>query len=132
MKTKPRLTIIEILLLASLAGVIGAVAWSQYQSLSAMHRDQDRKTAINAMHHNLEEIALPTLKGYPRTLQAQQLSAMNERLLKDPNGNRVGEADSDYRYEPTNCNGSNVCRDYTLRASLELESDYIKTSPQKN
>lgn len=128
MKTARRFTAIELVLLSILLALIGALGWTQYQSLSAMHRDQDRKTAINAMHYNLQEVVQPTLKGYPRTLSASQLTAMNEKLLKDPNGIRVGLPDSDYRYEPTGCNGGDLCRGYTLRASLELEGDFVRTT----
>lgn len=126
MKASQGFTAIELLVALALLGIVAAIGWSQYMSLSAMHRDQDRKIAINAIHYNLEEVALPTLKGYPRTLKESQLKAMDPSLLKDPRGIKVGSSKSDYRYEPTGCNGGDICSGYTLRADLELESDFVK------
>ncbi|HMR72547.1 MAG TPA: type II secretion system protein [Candidatus Saccharibacteria bacterium] len=115
--------IITILVLAS-AGVIFLV---QKNNLSAGHRDTQRKTAINAIYYNLEEIVYPKLGGYPATLDAKQLKAMDSELLKDPNGTAIGESGSDYSYEPSSCNGD-ICEHYVLRASLEREAAFERKS----
>ncbi len=128
MKTSQGFTIVEFLVAIVLLAVVGGIGLSQYGSLKSMHRDQSRKVAINAMHHNLKEVVFPTLKAYPRVLSAAQLKAMDKDLLKDPTGKMIGTKDSDYRYEPTGCNGGDLCEDYTLRANLELETDFVKSS----
>lgn len=128
MKASQGFTVVELLVALTCIAAVGAVAWGQYQALGAIHRDQDRKVAINAMHYNLEEVVQPTLGGYPRILQSAQLGAIEPGLLKDPHGVLVGNKKSDYRYEPTGCNGGDICEGYTLRADLEHESDFIKTN----
>lgn len=108
----------------------GAIFYVFTAGLQASHRDTDRKTAINAIYYNLVEVVKPTLRGYPRVLSAEQLKAMDSALLTDPRGKKIGTRDSDYRYEPTECNGGDVCQRFTLRASLERENDFLKRSPQ--
>lgn len=131
MKTSSGFTVVELLVLVIFLTVLGTVVFDRYQSIQMVHRDKDRKIAINAMYYNLEEVVWPETNGYPRTLRATQLRAMNKSLLVDPQGKIVGESDSDYRYEPTNCNGGDVCGGYTLRSNLELEADFIKTSARR-
>lgn len=128
MKTSHGFTAIELLVTITLLGLVGGVAFDLRGSLDAMHRDRDRKVAINAMHHNLQEVAGPRLGGYPRVLSGRNLTAMNPGLLKDPGGAVVGKTESDYRYEPTGCNGGDVCNGYVLRADLEREVDFVKSS----
>lgn len=129
MKTSSGFTVVEILVLFLFLSVLGAVIYDRYQVLETIHRDKDRKVAINAMYYNLEEVVRPSLNGYPRVLTANTLKAMDKALFLDPSGIRVDDPLSDYRYEPTGCNGGDVCRGYTLRADLERENDFVRTSP---
>ncbi len=128
MKASSGFTVVELLVAIAFLGVVGTLLFQQQQDLRIIHRDQDRKTAINAIYYNLEEVVKPTLGGYPRTLSAVQLKAMDKALLKDPAGVSIGEPTSQYRYEPTGCNGGDICAGYTLRADLEREADFIKTN----
>ncbi len=128
MRSAHGFTIIEMLVTVVLLGMVGAIGFERYLTVQAIHRDQDRKIAVNAMHYNLEEIVKPTLGGYPRALTAAQLKAMDKRLLNDPQGIAVGKSNSDYRYEPTGCNGGDICSSYNLRADLENEADFVKTN----
>lgn len=130
MNTSSGFTVVEVTALIVFLGVVGAVGYDRYQAIQTVHRDHDRKVAINAIYHNLEEIVKPALGGYPRTLQASQLKAMDKELLVDPEGVPVGNQNSDYRYEPTGCNGGDICSGYTLRAELENEGDYVKSPIQ--
>lgn len=132
MKTSHGFTVIELLVIFALIGLVGGVAFDLRGSLVAMHRDRDRKVAINAMHHNLQEVAKPRLGGYPRVLSARNMTAMNPALLEDPKGVAVGKTESDYRYEPTGCNGGDICSGYLLRADLEREVDFVKSSSKQN
>ena len=126
MKTSSGFTVVELLVSIVFLGVIGTLLFQQQQAVRIIHRDQDRKVAINAIHYNLEEVVKPGIGGYPRVLSAAQLKAMDKALLKDPFGVLIGEPTSDHRYQPTGCNGSDVCSGYTLRADLEREADFIK------
>ena len=128
MKTSSGFTVVELLVAIAFFGIIATLLFQQQQSMRTIHRDQDRKVAINAIYYNLEEVVRPTLGGYPRTLSAAQLKAMDKSLLRDPSGILIGEPNSEYRYEPTGCNGGDVCAGYTLRADLERESDFVKTN----
>lgn len=128
MKTSSGFTVVELLMAVLFLGILLTVGFDRYQAVQTVHRDQDRKIAINAIYSNLEEVVKPSLNGYPRILNAAQLTAMDKKLLIDPKGARIGDARSDYRYEPTGCSGGDICRAFTLRANLEKEADYIKTS----
>lgn len=121
-------TVIEFLVVVILVGIIGSIGLSLNQQHEAMHRDRSRKVAINAIDADLREVVRPKLGGYPRTLDTTTLAAISGSLLTDPEGHKIGTASSDYRYEPTGCNGSDLCSGYTLRAQLEDEADFVKTA----
>lgn len=120
-------TVLELIVAIVVLVGTGIIFVLQKNDLSAQHRDLERKTAINAIYYNLEEIVYPGLKGYPAQLEASQLKAMDSALLKDPAGIKLGEAGSDYAYEPSSCSGT-VCAHYTLRANLEREAAFERRS----
>lgn len=126
MKTDRGFTVVETLVTIIFLGVVSTVGYALFEAIRMTHRDQDRKVAINTIHANLEEVVKPKLKGYPRVLSAAQLTAMDKELLNDPDGVIIGAQGSDYRYEPTRCNGGDVCGGYTLSADLEREADFVK------
>jgi len=121
-------TVVEVLAFFLLLSVVGLIFLSQKNALDAIHRDRDRKTAINEIYYNLQEVAYPALKGYPSTLSVKQLSTLDRSFLTDPAGHKIGSKDSDYRYEPTGCNGGTLCTGFTLRTELEREADFVKSS----
>lgn len=120
-------TVLELIIAIVLLVVAGTVFYIQKRDLQVASRDSQRKTAINAMYYNLEDIYAPAHQSYPAALQADNLRGMDPELLKDPSGIAVGQYGSNYRYEPKDCQG-NVCKSYTLTADLEQEADYVKTS----
>lgn len=128
MKTSSGFTVVELLMTIVFLGVTGTVFFQQYQAVQTVHRDRDRKIAINSIHYNLQEVVKTKLGGYPRTLSAAGLTAMDKNLLKDPQGITIGSSKSDYRYEPTGCSGGDICSGYVLRADLEREIDFVKSS----
>lgn len=128
MKNVAGFTVTETLVSVIFAGVVATTGYTIYEALQMTHRDQERKTAINAIHYNLEEVVRPKLGAYPRTLSTVQLTAMDESLLKDPAGITAGQTGSDYRYEATGCNGTDRCSGYQLRADLERETDFTKSA----
>lgn len=131
MNTSFKFSTVELISLFLLLGFLAIVGYDRFDAIQSVHRDQDRKIAINTIKHNLEEVVKPKIGGYPRVLSAAQLSAMDKSLLTDPRGNVLGTRNSDYRYQPTGCNGSDICSSYKLVADLEKEADYVK-SPNKS
>jgi hypothetical protein len=99
----------------------------QKSDIAATHRDDQRKTAINAMYYSLEEVYYEKNKSYPVDLTDKTLTALDPALFTDPNGKKIGDKDSNYRYEGVDCTNDS-CRSYTLRADLEKEADFVKTN----
>lgn len=127
MRKQAGFTAIELIVVIIILISAGVIFLVQKNELAAEHRDSTRKIAINAIYYNLEEVVYPALKGYPATLDTKQLKAMDSELLTDPNGIMINEGGSDYTYEPSSCNGD-VCQHYVLRATLEKEAEFTKSS----
>lgn len=120
-------TVIELLVVTVVFIVLGLVFWNQYNDVQAIRRDDQRRSAINAMYYNLEDIFYATNKYYPKTIDETKLTAMDKANFTDPDGHKLGTAESTYRYLPTNCTGEK-CTGYTLRTTLEKEADFIKSN----
>lgn len=120
-------TVLELVTAIVVLIAAGSIFLVQKNDIAATHRDTERKIAINAIYYNLEEVVFPTLHGYPTKLDAKQLKAMDPDLLNDSNGIAINEADSQYRYEPSSCDGD-ICQHYKLHATQEKEAEYVKSS----
>jgi type II secretory pathway pseudopilin PulG len=120
-------TVIEVIVVVLFLGVVTALLLMQRNNLDAAQRDNTRKTAINAMYFNLEEVFYEKNNFYPVEITSKKLPAMDPALLTDPNGVKIGEADSNYRYEGLGCN-NDKCQGYRLTADLEKEAVYEKTN----
>lgn len=120
-------TIIELVVAIVVLGTLAILLFMQKNTLDQAVRDDKRKVAINAMYYNLEKVYFPTNKSYPDHINSGVLKAMDPALFTDPNGLKLGESLSDYRYEPTGC-ADGKCEGFTLRADLEREADFIKTN----
>lgn len=120
-------TVVELLVAVTLLIAAGILVLQQKSQIEKVDRDRERKTALNAMYYSLEEVYYPVNQSYPAKISKDNLKSMDPSLLKDPDGIMLGEQGADYHYNPTQCDG-NVCRGYTLRATLENEADYIKKS----
>ena len=118
-------TVIELLVAIVLLAIIGTVLFIQKSQYESMDRNEERRTAINAMYYNLEDVFYLKNQYYPKSIDNKNLTAMDSALLKDPNGVQVGTTGSDYRYDPVDCE-NDKCKGYTLRATLENEEDFIK------
>ncbi len=123
-------TVLELIIVVVFLLAIGTVFFIQHRDLEVGRRDSERKTAINAMYYNLEDVFYPAQKAYPEKLTADQLKGLDPALLKDPEGVMIGEQNSNYRYEAKDCNNG-LCKSYELRADLENEIDFVKTSRNK-
>lgn len=125
MKKQQGFTIVELIVAIVVVMVAGTIFLIQKQDLEVSARDQQRRTAINAMHYSLEEVYFKKNNFYPQTLDEKNLPSVDPALFSDPRGSKIGNKNSDYRYEPLDCDGSK-CKGYIVRANLENEEDYVK------
>jgi len=127
MRKQSGFTVLELIIAMVLLVLAGTVFYIQERDLEVAKLDSDRKTAINAIYYNLEDIFYAANKFYPEVLTDDQLKGLDPNLLKDPAGLAVGEYGSNYRYEPKDCIDQK-CKSYTITADLEHEADYSKAS----
>ena len=131
MKSSRGFTVIELVIVVGLLLVASVVFFVQKNQVEIAARDEARKTSINAMYYSLEEVYFKQNQSYPRTINAEILPSVDPNLLKDPNGVKIGEGASNFRYEPLNCTNDS-CKGYSLRTTLENEDDFIKTNRTTN
>lgn len=125
MKTKHGFTILELIIVAAFASLLLIFFFIQKSDLDAAARDEQRKTAINAMYYALEESFYKENGYYPETISEENITVIDPALWTDPLGFKLGDALSSYVYEPANCS-QNRCKEYTLKATLEKSDDYVK------
>jgi hypothetical protein len=125
MKRKSGFTILEISIVAFFATLLVILFFVQKSNIDAMERDEDRKTAINAMYYALEEGYYPSHGYYPESISEDNLKMIDPALWTDPLGYNLGTELSSYFYEPADC-VEGKCKEYTLKAVLEKEDIYIK------
>lgn len=141
MNRRSGFTVIELLFIVVLLGAASVLFFIQKNNIEVTARDNQRKTAINAMYYGLEEIYYKQHQSYPRTLTPSTLPFIDPNLLTDPQGVTLGQTtvkiddteypvESNYRYEGLNCSNDN-CKGYTLRSTLENEADFVKTNRNK-
>lgn len=123
-------TIIELFFIILLVGAASVLFFLQKNNLEVANRDEVRKTSINAMYYSLEEVFYKTNGYYPQTIDEKVLPSVEPELFTDPEGVKIGESDSEYRYETANCENDH-CKSYTLRTTLENEADFVKKSRNK-
>ncbi|HSE61346.1 MAG TPA: type II secretion system protein [Candidatus Saccharimonadales bacterium] len=129
--TKQRgFTVLELIIAIVFLLIAGTIFYVQKRDLEVAKRDSDRKTAINQLYYNLEDVYYPANKTYPEKLTADGLKGVDPQILKDPRGITVGDYGSDYRYEPKDCKDGK-CKSYILTANLEAEADFTKNSRNK-
>jgi len=127
MKSSRGFTVIELVIVVAFFAAASVLFFVQKNHVEVAARDDASKTAINAMYYSLEEVYYKQHNAYPRTINSEILPSVDPNLFKDPNGVKIGESGSNYRYEGLNCNGD-TCKSYTLRADLEAEGDFVKSS----
>ena len=118
-------TIIELSVVIAFAALLVVLFFIQKINTDAMHRDEQRKEAINAMYYALEEGFFAQNGFYPEEISEKNLTVMDPQLFTDPDGLNLGVEGSSYSYEPADCENAK-CKEYTLRAVLEKEDSYIK------
>ena len=120
-------TVLELIIAIVFVLAAGTNFYVQKRDLEVQARDSDRKTAINAIYYNLEDVYYAANHAYPQKLTADQLPGLDPSILKDPEGVMIGEQNSDYTYSPKDC-ADGKCKSYSITANLEHEADYTKTS----
>lgn len=126
-KTSRGFTVIELLLIIVVTALASVLFFIQKNNIEVVARDNQRKTAINAMYYSLEEVFYTSNNFYPQLINKTNLPSVAPELFADPFDVTIGDGASDYRYEATNCIDTK-CKGYTLRSSLENEADFIKES----
>lgn len=127
-QTKQRgFTVLELIIAIVFVLIAGTVFYVQKRDLEVQARDAERKTAVNAIYYNLEDVYYAANKSYPEKLTPEALKGLDPGSLKDPEGVTIGEQNSDYSYHPKDCMDGR-CKSYSLRADLEHEADYVKSS----
>lgn len=141
-------TVIELIVVIVVLLAATGLFYYQKGVLQTANLDERRKTAINSIYYNLEEVYYPKNGFYPAELTSSNLPAVAPELLVDTNGTKIDDkldlseldentqealkdADttlSEYIYEPLNCNASGECKGYTLRVTLANEGEYTKKS----
>lgn len=127
MRKQQGFTVIEIIVVIVFLATVATLFFMQRGNLASSQRDDQRKVAINAMYYSLEEVFFAKNGFYPTKIDSATLRSVDPDLFTDPNGIKIGEAGSNYRYDGENCE-SDKCKGYTLRADLEREDDYVKTN----
>ena len=127
MKSSRGFTVVEILIVVAILAGASVLFFLQKSQVESAARDTTRKTAINAIYYSLEEVYYKEHQAYPRTISSTILPSVDADLFTDPDGVKINESESDYRYEGLNCDGD-TCQSYMLRPTLENEADYIKES----
>ena len=128
---KKGFTIIELVIVATFAGLLFLLFFVQKGNLDAFSRDEDRKTAIDAMYYALEESFYKTNGYYPETISEQNITVIDPALWTDPDGRNLGDPESSYTYQPADCDNGK-CKRYILKAELEKEAAFVKTNRNNN
>lgn len=84
-------TVIELIIVAVIFLVAGALIFIQVNNLKIANQDDTRKTAINAMYYALEEVYYKQHHSYPQTLTAATLPSVDPALFTDPDGFTLGQ-----------------------------------------
>lgn len=124
---KKGFTILEIIIVGIFASLLLVIFFIQKANVDAMNRDEARKIAINAMYYALEESYYKEHNYYPEHISEDNIKVIDPALWTDPSGINLGDIGSSYTYEAANCK-EGKCKEYTLKATLEKESDYIKNN----
>lgn len=128
MKRASGFTVIEVLVILTFLIVGAGVFISQKAQVEAAGRDSQRKTAINAMYYSLEEVFYEKNGYYPQTINSKTLRAVDPVLFYDPNGIKIGDSNSGYHYDSSDCSLDGKCKSYVLHSDMEREASYEKTS----
>lgn len=133
-------TVIELIIAFVILVILASFFVIQRNSLESSQRDQQRKTAINAMYYDLKDVFFAKNHYYPKTISRSNLTAMDQSLFTDPdgyilNGDKCSDKDGNsatglcnYHYTAIDCNSAGECSAFKLSSDMETESTYTKNS----
>lgn len=84
-------TVIELLAVVTVLIAASILVFVQISNLTVAHQDEQRKTAINAMHYALEEVYYKQNGSYPASLTKDTLPSVDAQLFTDPDGFTLGK-----------------------------------------
>lgn len=116
-------TILELVVVIVFLGVAFFIITEQLREHHQIESDKMRKISINAIYYSLEEGYYKQNGYYPKELSEDKLKTLDPELLKDPEGKKINEKDSSFKYEPTNCDNEK-CKSYLLSTIMKKEADY--------
>ena len=120
-------TVIEIIFVALIAAFASTIFFIQKNNIEVAATNNAKKSDINSIYYSLEEVFYATNGYYPQTVSSDNLKSVDPEAFKDPNGITINTSAGDYSYTPLDCN-DNKCKKYELKAILENEDDFIKSS----
>lgn len=142
-KKQSGFTIVELLIVIVVIGILALLVVNTFSGIQKKARDSERQTDINALHGQLEAYYAQNAK-YPSLANLQDgtwvssnLKGLDPKALIDPNQNQGtgkiqgSNAANQYGYvaTPANCDNSTTdCTAYTLTATLESGSTFVKNS----
>lgn len=127
MKNKSGFTIPEVVVVVIFLIIAGVFFTIQKTDLEASKRDNERKTAINAIYYSLENVFYKNNGYYPEKISEKNIDTIDPNLFTDKSGINLGEAGSKYSYEAKGCQ-EGKCKGYTLKSNLEKEDPYVKNN----
>lgn len=116
-------TLIEILVVATIIGILAALGAVSYSALNANSRDALRKADIEQIRSALEMYrSNDSLSGYPTST-----SALTPNYIRSvPTDPKTGSV-YPYTYLPAGCDTTPPCTNYTLSAILDVGTTYSTT-----
>ncbi len=136
---KKSFTLIEILVVATIIGLLAAIGAVSYVQINKSSRDAKRKADLENIRSAIE-MYRSNNQGYPTSLSfatcslgALTDSGGNKYLSKIPNDPKCTTYIYYYSPLPVNCDNSSVyCNDYTIAAQLEGSSSSCTSAPGGN
>ena len=126
-KSSSGFTVIELIVAVVFLAAAATLLIIQRNNLEATHRDNQRKSAINAMYYDLEEVFYQKNGYYPSKIDSKTLRAVDPALFTDPDGAKMNDEGSEYHYQSLNCD-NDKCKSYKLTSDMEKEATYTKLS----
>ncbi len=138
-------TIIELLIVIAIIGILATLVLTNFQGAQAKGRDTVRKNDINSLYQKLEE-SYNEHGGYPdAALASGTFTGIDAGALLDADDDTIASTfsttatqpdptvdnENEYAYAGYSCATTltgHSCAKYVLKAYLEKESAYSKTS----
>lgn len=127
MKKKSGFTVLELVITIALAILASILFFTQKNDIQQQMRDQERKASINSIYFQLKDVFYKQNNYYPEAITPDLLVGIDPEVFTDPKGVLLNETGSDYSYKATDCEDGH-CKRFEVRAKLEKEGDFVKTS----